>query len=226
MYAKETDLHYFDYIKQPGHEEQLQDMANHMDMKTLGQKWFQSSNLNIAELFDHPTDPESVLMIDIGGSSGHDIIDFHKAFPNLPGRLVLQDLPSTIDVIPRGTLPKGIEPQGYDFFTPQPVKEAKVYYLHHVLHDWPDEACRKILANIVPVMKKGYSKILLNEVVIKDKGAEWFATSLDMLMLLTHSAHERTETQWRELVESAGLRISRILDADAVPEKIIEVELA
>ncbi|KAJ4347126.1 uncharacterized protein N0V89_011064 [Didymosphaeria variabile] len=204
-----TDLHYFEWIAQPGMEDKLDDFKAHMEYKTLGKNWFQS--VDVQQIFGNPTDPEAVLLIDIGGSFGHDLIDFHSAFPDMPGKL---------------DFPKGIDAQAHDAFTPQPVVGAKAYYLHMVLHDWPDESCRKMLSQLVPAMQKGHSKILLNEIVVPDVGAQWFSTSVDMLMLMCHSAQERTEGMWRDLLESVGLRISKIWDCEGNPEKIIEVELA
>ncbi|KAF2714859.1 S-adenosyl-L-methionine-dependent methyltransferase [Pleomassaria siparia CBS 279.74] len=223
-FAFGTDQHYFEYINQPGNEGMSDSFQAHMEFKTLGKKWFQS--VDVEEVFDHPTDATQTLMVDIGGSIGHDIIDFHAAFPNVPGKLVLQDLPTVIDTISPTSLPENIRAQAHDFFNPQPVQSAKAYYLHMVLHDWPDESCRKILSSITPAMKRGYSKILLNEIVISDTNADWFSTSVDMLMLFVHSAQERTEDDWGRLLGSVGLKITKIWDCDGNPEKIIEVELA
>lgn len=61
-----------------------------------------------------------VLLVDQGGSLGHDISEFHKKHPLAPGRLVLQDLPSVI--AQAKDLDSKIEATGHDFFTEQPVK--------------------------------------------------------------------------------------------------------
>jgi hypothetical protein len=83
------------------------------------------------------TSDDAVLLVDIGGSLGHDIEEFryvdHQAlmqlpadethrskFPDVPGRLVLQDLPVVIDAIKE--LPSKIERMKHDFHTEQPVK--------------------------------------------------------------------------------------------------------
>lgn len=63
--------------------------------------------------------PDAVLMIDIGGATGSQLINFHSQFPHLPGRLILQDLPVAVASV---EVPDGIEVQAYDFFTPQPMK--------------------------------------------------------------------------------------------------------
>ena len=68
------------------------------------------------------SEPHAVLIVDVGGSHGHDLIRFKKQYPSLPGRLILQDLPETINSL-SGEL-SGIEPMAYNFFNPQPVKGA------------------------------------------------------------------------------------------------------
>jgi hypothetical protein len=226
MYSYNTKLHYFQWLEQPGMEERHKAFGRHMSFKDMGKKWFDPSNVNVQEIFENPTDPNAALMVDVGGSIGHDLIGFHQQYPDIPGRLILQDLPAQIEKIDKSTFPSAIEAMGYDFFTPQPIQGAKAYYLHMVLHDWPDESCEKILSNIIPAMSKGHSKILLNELVIPDKGANWFGTSVDILMMVVHSAQERTETDWRKLLARVGLKITKIWDCSGAPQKIIEAELA
>ncbi len=36
----------------------------------------------------------------------------------------------------------------HDFFTPQPIKDAAIYFLRVVIHDWSDEDASKILSNL------------------------------------------------------------------------------
>lgn len=69
---------------------------------------------------DLKTDKDAVLLVDVGGSKGHDVVKFQHRFPNMPGQLILQDLPETIRNIEDP--PEGIVLMGHDFFTPQPVK--------------------------------------------------------------------------------------------------------
>jgi len=98
--------------------------------------------------------------------------------------------------------------------------------MHSILHDWPDDMCRKILANLIPSLRPGYSKVLINENVIPDTGAYWETTSLDLIMMAIGSG-ERTERHWHALLESAGLKIVNIWTAPAQKgvESLIECEL-
>ena len=83
---------------------------------------------------------------------------------------------------------------------------AKYYYLRNILHDYPDEKCHIILGQLVKVMDKNSSIILIDEMVLPDYGAPWQATQLDMTMMSALAAMERTRKEWLELFESAGLK--------------------
>ena len=54
------------------------------------------------------------------------------------------------------------------------------------------------------------SVILVDDMVIPDRGADWRATQLDMTMMSGLAGVERTEKQWHILVAKAGLRVKRI----------------
>lgn len=103
---------------------------------------------------------------------------------------------------------------------------ARAYYMHSVLHDWTDEDCKKIMKNIVPAMKRGHSKILINENVIPETNAYWETTSLDIIMMADFASTERTARDWHALVESTGLQITKIWTAQRGVESLIECELA
>ena len=62
---------------------------------------------------------ENVLVCDVGGGQGHEIVKFRERYPDTVGRLVLQDLARSFQGI---SLPAGIEAMPHDFFKPQPIK--------------------------------------------------------------------------------------------------------
>lgn len=221
--------HFFDYIFAPGNERLATAFHNHMKFKNLGQKWFDVPEIMEAAFGADPNlSPDKALILDVGGSAGHDLIEFAIAHPKLPGRKILQDVPSTIESVDKDLLSShGIEAMAHDIFIPQPILHSKVYFLKMVLHDWPTEQCRQILSNIASAMKPGYSKILLNEIVIPETDARWFETSLDILMMTVHAARERKEREWRELIEGVnGLRVKRFWVVEGAVEQVIEIERA
>lgn len=75
-------------------------------------------------------------------------------------------------------------------------------------------------------MKKGYSKILINENAIPELNASWEQTGLDLLVMACLSSGERTEQQWRRLLESVGLRVVNVWTYEKGSESLIEAELA
>ena len=103
---------------------------------------------------------------------------------------------------------------------------ARAYYVKSVFHDWPDETALQILEHLKHAMHKGYSKLLINERVIPEQGAHWLSTGLDMIMMFLFGAKERTEHDWRQLMQSAGLRIVKIWAFEPAAESLIEVEIA
>ncbi|KAF2174812.1 S-adenosyl-L-methionine-dependent methyltransferase [Zopfia rhizophila CBS 207.26] len=147
--------------------------------------------------------PERALFVDVGGGIGHQCADFKAKYPDLPGRVILQDLPLAVEhAIPT----PGVEVMTYDFMTPQPIKGAKFYYLRAVLHDWPDEKCRVILKNTIDASAPD-SVILIDDIVTPNKGVNWQVTQIDLTMMVVCAAMERTETQWQNLFDSIGLKI-------------------
>lgn len=118
-------------------------------------------------------------------------------------KIYLEDLPAVISDIQ--DLDPTIERLSYDFHTEQPIKGARAYFMHSIMHDWPDHVCKSILTRVVEAMRPGYSKLLINDVVIPSMGAHWENTAGDMLMMTQLSALERTEAQWYQLIEGSGL---------------------
>jgi hypothetical protein len=219
--------HFFEYVFAPGHEKAAEAFHAHMKFKSFGLKWFQFPGI-MQDIFESEQNfsPDQALIVDVGGSTGHDLIEFASGNPRIPGRNILQDLPQTIESIDKERLSShGIEAMSHDFFTEQPITDAKVYYLKMVLHDWPTEQCREILSNIRPAMKPGYSRILVNEFVIPEMNAGYMDTGLDILMMAVHGAQERREREWRELIDQVeGLRLKKIWLIEGEGESIIEIE--
>jgi hypothetical protein len=165
------------------------------------QKWFDyypaASKLQVNSTSD-------VVLVDIGGGVGHDVIALQQRLPDLRGQYIVQDISVVVDSIT--SLPPGISAQKHDFFSPQPVKNAKSYYLSNILHDWPDKQARKILQHITDAMGED-SLVLISENVIPEENVDIYLASADFAMMANFSALERTEKQFKELLDSAGLRL-------------------
>lgn len=179
--------------------------------------------------------------VDVGGGQGHDLAEFRARFPDVEGRLVLQDQASTLDRA-GGIVPTDVEVMAHDFFTEQPVKGpipthfpqeqrrvetdnhagAAAYHLHSVLHDWPREDCVRILGALRTAMTPGVSRVLINELVVPPRDAHWRVTGMDLLMMVLGAVRERTEGEWRAICEEAGLRVERVWYGNGGRESLIE----
>ncbi|KAI1465194.1 S-adenosyl-L-methionine-dependent methyltransferase [Daldinia caldariorum] len=162
--------------------------------------------------------------VDIGGGTGQILQDFHASVPQYTGRLVLQEIPDVITAATAmGVGDDGIELQVHDFFTPQPIKGARAYFMRSVLHDWPDEQCRKILGHLKDAMEPGYSKILISDCIVADEQAAWQHISLDLFMMAQVSSQERTKRELYALIESCGLKVTGVYNKGQGNEGLIEV---
>ncbi len=107
-------------------------------------------------------------VVDIGG--GHGGVSRALAGATNHLHLVVQDLPGTVkegESLLREELKERITFMPHDFFTPQPVKEADVYFFRFILHNWSDNYCIQILRNLLPAMKEG-SRVVIYEFLISE----------------------------------------------------------
>ncbi|KAM7223204.1 O-methyltransferase domain containing protein [Rhypophila decipiens] len=208
------------------------DFTGHMEAwtmwKTPWTKIYPVSNL----LNEVPSIEElsatSPLVVDVGGNTGIDISHVLTAEPSLPaGSLVLQDLPKIITAAKNILGPDSkILPMAHDFFTPQPVKGARAYFMHAVLHDWPDDKATLLLNNTREAMTKGYSKLFVYDIVLPPKGTSISQATMDVSMMCLLSASERTKSQWETLLTGAGLKIVKFWPDPQEYEMLIECEVA
>ncbi|KAL8630485.1 hypothetical protein Q9189_003840, partial [Teloschistes chrysophthalmus] len=160
------------------------------------------------ERFCDNSHKETVLFVDIGGGVGHQTaaLKARLSETHTAGRLILQDRPATIEQ----ALPtEGVEKMEFDFWGQQPIKDARAYYLRNILHDYPDEKCIEILHRTIDAMG-AQSLILIDDMVLPNVGAHEHATELDLTMMSVLASMERSEIEWRNLLERAGLHIQTI----------------
>lgn len=104
---------------------------------------------------------------------------------------------------------------------------ARIYYMHDILHDWPDEKCQEILRALKSAMRPGYSKIFLNESILPDKNcpSHWAAGDINMMAIL--AGKKRTWSDWAELIASTDMSCVRIWESPFAWDEdgIIEIML-
>ncbi|KAK4235619.1 S-adenosyl-L-methionine-dependent methyltransferase [Achaetomium macrosporum] len=169
-------------------------------------------------------DTSEITIVDVGGNRGHDLESFTDSNPGFNGRLVLQDLPETIGPLLADGKKRVFEAMPHDFFTPQPVRGATLYLLLACLHNWEDEACRKILQNLADAMRRGYSRLLISAMLLPEVGAGRRAAELDMQMWVLQQSRQRTRSELEALVHSVGLEVVKVWE-NGERESIVEVRL-
>ncbi|KAI5463901.1 S-adenosyl-L-methionine-dependent methyltransferase [Mariannaea sp. PMI_226] len=165
------------------------------------------------------TGQQRVLFVDVGGGVGHQAVALRRALPaDVEGRIVVQDqAPLIAQALPC----KGVEQTAHDFFTPQPVVGARIYYMRSIMHDWDDDDAVRILGHLRDAMvgegkvepdeeNEPPSLLLIDDVVLPESATHWHAAQMDVIMMAVLAARERTMAQWEALLPRAGLQIRRV----------------
>ncbi|MFD5653108.1 methyltransferase [Streptomyces sp. NPDC127039] len=95
-----------------------------------------------------------------------------------------------------------------------------IYALGFVLHDWDDDSCLRILESICKAANPG-ARLLLREGVIPPGDTSHMMKMIDPTMLGMLSGRERTEPEFRTLLERAGLTLDRVVPTPT-PFSIVE----
>jgi hypothetical protein len=150
-------------------------------------------------------------LADIGGSQGFILSLVLPKYPEM--RSILFDLPAVVEGAPAFIKSYGLEGRidirGGNFFESIP-SGADAYLLKHILHDWSDEDCLRILKNIYAAAEPG-TKLLIVDTVIGARNEHQFAKILDIQMLVHLPGKERTQAEWKELLHAAGFQLTRVI---------------
>ncbi|QIX01043.1 hypothetical protein AMS68_006560 [Peltaster fructicola] len=108
-----------------------------------------------------------------------------------------------------------------------PVSGARAYFMHSIVHDWPDREAEMILSKIRNAMQSGYSKLLLYETIMPVHPAQVTPrmAAMDLNMMSHFAALERNEAQWRALFTAVGLTWTGYFSQTGAHQGIIEAEL-
>jgi hypothetical protein len=160
-------------------------------------------------------------LVDVGGGNGSQLAEMLEQDPYLTG--VLFDLPhvaSRAEPALKNRIPGRCEAVGGSFFESVP-SGGDVYLLRHILHDWYDEDCLRILRSIEAVLPTT-GRLLVIESVIRPGNEFDFGKWLDLTMLVAPGGKERTEAEFAALFAAANLKLVRVVPTKS-PVSVLEV---
>lgn len=155
-------------------------------------------------------------IVDIAGGYGSTLCTILKAHTKLRG--ILFDMPHVVEGARSYIAEQGVtnrcEAVAGDFFQSLP-RGADAYFMKHIIHDWDDERCVKILRNCHAAMP-GHGKLLVSERVVPPGNAASYSKLSDLLMLvMTPGGRERTEAEYRTLFEAGGFKLARLVPTES-----------
>jgi O-methyltransferase/methyltransferase family protein len=150
------------------------------------------------------------VLVDVGGGKGALIASALRANPGLRG--ILFDQAAAVVEAPALLGTHGVSDRceiitGSAFEAVPPGGD--VYVMSRVLHDWPDDKAAQLLTNCRRAMAKGNS-LLLVEGVLPDGDAPMPRLWLDLVMMVMTGGRERTEAEWRVLLERTGFSLTSV----------------
>ncbi len=154
-------------------------------------------------------------LVDVAGGHGTTLAAILRANPAMKG--ILFDMPHVIETARERLKGSGIENRielvAGDFFVGVP-EGADAYFMKHIIHDWGDEECIKILVNCRRAMNRG-GRVLIAEIVLPAGNEPSPGKWLDLTMLvMTHGGRERTESEYRNLLVRADFKQTRVVPTE------------
>ena len=148
-------------------------------------------------------------LIDVGGGFGLLLSHILSGTPKLQG--VLFDQPHVVAgarEFLKGDVAARIRFVPGSFFDSIPGG-SDAYLLRRIIHDWEDVEAVKILFNVRTAMKTDGTLLLIEGLV----DSETRPAGLMDLMMLVLGGVERTVSEFRKLVETAGFCLDRVIPA-------------
>ena len=155
-------------------------------------------------------------LADIAGGMGSTLAAILRANPALRG--VLFDLDHVVararELLREQGVAERCRTESGRFFDSVPAG-ADAYFMKHILHDWSDADCLRILGNCAKAMSNR-AKLLVCEKLVAPGNDPNVAKTMDLVMLvMTDGGRERTEAEFRDLFARAGLRMARAVPTRA-----------
>ncbi|KAK4497294.1 hypothetical protein PRZ48_011744 [Zasmidium cellare] len=149
-------------------------------------------------------------IVDVAGGIGTVSRSLAKHFPEL--NFIVQDQPEVLAQAPPvedESSKARITFMEHDMFTPQPIKDADIYFFRRVFMEWDDDKAVQILRNLTPGMTPGKSRVVIADFYVPEPGEAplWIERKFrnsDMLTFVLSNGGSRDKEAWIKLFEKAG----------------------
>jgi CheY-like chemotaxis protein len=142
------------------------------------------------------------IVVDVGGATGNMLAAIFTRHAGPRG--VLFDRPHVVADAPALLEAKGVSDrvtiESGDFFKTVPAG-GDAYLLSHIIHDWSEDQCGTILGHVRKAMNPA-GRLLVVEMVLPEGDAPHPGKLLDIGMLVATGGQERTEPEYRGLLNS------------------------
>jgi hypothetical protein len=149
-------------------------------------------------------------IVDVGGADGAVLAHILAGTPTATG--IAFDLPHVVAEAESRLAVHGLGERlrlaAGDFFTAVP-EGADTYLLSMILHDWSDAEASRLLASIKAAAPAG-ARLIAFELVVPDGGGPHMAKMIDLTMLGMLNGRERTQAEYRTLLEQAGFKFEAV----------------
>ena len=156
-------------------------------------------------------------IVDVGGGYGELLAAMLAANPAIRG--VLFESPNTLENARRHMDSAGVAERcdyvAGDFFESVP-DGADAYVLKSVIHDWNDAQSKAILCNCRRAMHEGAKLLLIERIVperLEPSPAHKAIARGDLNMLVGLGGRERTEQEFRVLLQETGFQVNALRSA-------------
>jgi acetylserotonin N-methyltransferase len=145
--------------------------------------------------------------VDLGGGTGHLVIEACKRYPALRGAIF--DLPSVAAIsseyVSRAGLRDRVEILTGDFFGDE-LPPADLYGLGRILHDWSDDKVASLLAKIHRSLPEKGGLLICEKILDEKHDGPSHACLQSLNMLVCTEGRERSAGEYEVLARAAGFR--------------------
>ncbi|KAF9458915.1 S-adenosyl-L-methionine-dependent methyltransferase [Collybia nuda] len=229
-----TDMTYWDWYSQP---ERLYERRR-FGLAMKGVASMEPPGF-LLDALDWNSLPADSTVVDVAGGIGNSAMTILKAFPHL--NAVVQDIPAVIEEavkfwekgLPDALASQRIKLQAHDMFTSQPIKNASVFLLKDIVHDWPDAYSIKLLTELRKAATPTTRLLIFDTVLpytcdntgptadefeaegsgipgLSLGAANEVPYSRDIAMMVWVNAQEHTLGQFRDLFKLSGWRMVNV----------------